>query len=116
MDTVTNSYVEAAQDGTLDLLDGELYREDPYPTYRWLRDNDPVYWDAGNELWGILRYDDIVEIEKNPEHFISSSPEGGYRPKMPADPSMIGMDDPLHQVHRRLVATDRLVTAWPEDV
>ena len=26
--------------------------------------NAPVYWDEQNELWGISRYDDIVEVEK----------------------------------------------------
>ena len=114
-----DSYVEAARDGTLDLLDGELYRDDPYPTYRWLRENDPVYWDATNELWGITRYDDIVEIEKNPKVFISSSQDGGYRPKIPADPSMIGMDDPLHQAHRRLVSrrfTPKAVLGWEDHI
>ena len=56
----------------IDLLDGDLYAGDPYPTYAWMREHAPVYWDAGNELWGIARYDDIVEIEKAKDVFISS--------------------------------------------
>lgn len=112
---MVDRYVEAARAGTLDLLEGDLYAGNPWPAYAWLRANDPVYWDAGNELWGITRYDDIVEIERNPRVFISSSQVAGYRPQQPADQSMIGMDDPLHHAHRSLVSrrfTPRAVTKW----
>ena len=91
--------------GPLDLLDGTFYVSNPYPTYAWLRDNAPFYWDATNELWGVSRYDHIVEIETRKDVFISSDQlKGGYRPNMPADPAIIGLDDPLHQKRRNLVA------------
>ena len=89
----------------IDLLAPELYAGDPYPTYAWMRANEPVYWDEVNELWGISRYDDIVRIEKDKETFISSDTEkGGYRPNLPADPAIIGLDDPLHHKRRNLVS------------
>ena len=89
----------------IDLLDGEFYINDPYPVYAWLRENAPFYWDKTNELWGVSRYDDIVEIETRKEVFINSDQDkGGYRPNMPADPAIIGLDDPLHQKRRNLVA------------
>ena len=63
-----------------------------------------MYWDAQNELWGIARYDDIVEIEKAKDVFISSDTvKGGYRPNLPSDPSIIGLDDPMHTKRRNLV-------------
>jgi cytochrome P450 family 142 subfamily A polypeptide 1 len=99
--------VERAQ---LDLLDGAFYAGDPEPVYAYLRAERPAYWDPVNELWGISRYRDIVAIEKDPATW---SNEGGYRPNIPADPSMIGVDDPLHATRRRLVArrfTPRAVT------
>jgi hypothetical protein len=37
----------------IDLLAPELYGGDPYPTYAWMRANEPIYWDEVNELWGI---------------------------------------------------------------
>ena len=90
---------------TIDLLDGPFYVNDPYPTYEWMREHAPVYWDATNELWGVSRYDDIVEIEKHKEVFINSDKaKGGFRPNIPADESIIGLDDPLHQQRRNLVA------------
>ena len=94
---VAFAHMTATSDRVIDLLDGDLYVGDPYPTYAWMRDHAPVYWDAQNELWGIARYDDIVEIEKAKDVFINSDQEkGGYRPNLPADPSIIGLDDPLH--------------------
>ena len=87
----------ATTDRVVDLLDGNLYVSNPYPTYAWLREHAPVYWDPINELWGISRYDDILEIEKAKDVFINSDEEkGGYRPNLPADHSIIGIDDPLH--------------------
>jgi cytochrome P450 family 142 subfamily A polypeptide 1 len=99
----TAAYVEAAKSGTLDLLDGALYAGDPYPVYAWLRANAPAYWDAGNKLWAISRYDDVAAIERDAATFRSGDPRGGYRPQLPPDPSMIGMDDPEHTAHRRLL-------------
>ena len=91
--------------GTIDLLDGNLYINDPYPTYEWMRHNAPAYWDAINKLWGISRYDDIVEIERRKDVFISSDQtKGGYRPNLPADFAIIGLDDPVHALRRNLVA------------
>ncbi|HEY8216970.1 MAG TPA: cytochrome P450 [Acidimicrobiia bacterium] len=101
---------ELVEDGRLDLLDGDLYAGDPETVYAYLRAHRPVYWDATNELWGVSRHRDVVAIEKDPATWCSS---GGYRPNIPADPSMIGVDDPLHATRRRLVArrfTPRAVT------
>src|SRR5215204_5160854 len=104
----------------IDLLDGEFYTSDPYPVYAWMRDYAPVYWDSINELWGISRYDDIVEIERRKDVFINSDKEkGGYRPNLPADESIIGLDDPMHSKRRNLVSrrfTPRAVNEWSDDI
>ena len=107
-------------DREIDLLSGEFYVNDPYPTYAWMRENAPAYWDSVNELWGISRYDDIIEIEKRKDIFISSDTEkGGYRPNIPADPAIIGLDDPEHSKRRNLVSrqfTPRAVTSWESHI
>jgi len=104
----------------IDLLDGDLYVHDPWSTYAWMREHAPLYWDPVNELWGVSRYDDIVEIEKRKAEFISSDREkGGYRPNIPADASLIGLDDPLHHERRNLVSrrfTPRAVSAREQHV
>jgi cytochrome P450 family 142 subfamily A polypeptide 1 len=110
----------ATETRTFDLLDGSFYVNDPYGSYAWLRDNAPAYWDETNELWGISRYDDIVEIEKRKDVFINSDQEkGGYRPNIPADESIIGLDDPMHSKRRNMVSrrfTPRAVNAWSDDI
>src|SRR5213078_1923172 len=89
----------------IDLLDGDFYVGDPYPTYAWLRQHAPCYWDGTNELWGVSRYDDVVEIEKRKELFVSSdTAKGGSRPNIPADASFINADDPYHHQRRNLVS------------
>lgn len=99
----------------IDLLDGEFYVNDPYSTYAWMREHAPLYWDPVNELWAVTRYDDVVDVEKRKETFINSDQKkGGYRPNIPADPSIIGLDDPLHHKRRNLVSrrfTPRAVAA-----
>jgi cholest-4-en-3-one 26-monooxygenase len=103
---------------TLDvnLLDGGFYAGDPYPTYRRLRDEAPVYRDAVNGIWGVSRYHDIVDIEKDTVRYTSSH---GSRPRIVGDVSSINNDDPLHQNKRRLVArrfTPRSVKQHEDDV
>jgi cytochrome P450 family 142 subfamily A polypeptide 1 len=104
----------------IDLLDGDWYANGPYADYAWLREHDPVHWDATNELWGIARYDDVVDVERRKDVFISSDrAKGGYRPNIPADPAMIGLDDPLHHERRNLVSrrfTPRAVRAWEGEI
>jgi cytochrome P450 family 142 subfamily A polypeptide 1 len=101
---------------SIDLLDGDWYANGPYDDYAWMRDNAPLYWDATNELWGVSRHADVIEIEKRKDVFINSDQQkGGYRPNIPADPAIIGLDDPQHHVRRNLVSrrfTPKAVTAW----
>ncbi|MGB3412369.1 MAG: cytochrome P450 [Microthrixaceae bacterium] len=116
-----SSPVDVADDHpVIDLLDGDFYVNDPYTTYGWMRENSPVYWDSTNELWGVSRYDDIIEIEKNKHVFINSDKEkGGYRPNIPADDAIIGLDDPEHHQRRGLVSrrfTPRGVSKWEDHV
>ena len=104
----------------IDLLDGDFYANGPYEQYAWLRENAPLYWDETNELWGVSRYDDIIEIEKRKDVFINSDQEkGGYRPNIPADSAIIGLDDPMHHKRRNLVSrrfTPKAVSVWQDDI
>ena len=87
---------------SINLLDPRFY-VDPWESYRWLRSNDPVHWDPIHRLWGVSRYQDIVEIEKHTELYTSND---GSRPATDQrdDTSMINKDDPEHQQQRMLVA------------
>jgi cholest-4-en-3-one 26-monooxygenase len=104
----------------LDLLDGEAYVDGAYERYSWFREHEPVAWDDVNELWGIFRYDDIEHVETHDDVFISSdTTKGGYRPNIPADPALLGTDNPLHAQRRKLVSrrfTPRAVSGHEAEV
>ena len=104
----------------LDLLEGDSYVNGAYERYAWFREHEPVAWDETNELWGIFRHADVVEVETHDQVFISSdTAKGGYRPNIPADPAIIGLDNPLHAQRRKLVSkrfTPRAVTSREERV
>jgi len=86
----------------IDLLDPEFYVGDPHPAYRWMRQNEPVFRDEKNELWGITTMEDIRKVERMSDVFISSR---GYRSiDHPHEDSMIKKDDPGHAVQRKLSA------------
>jgi cytochrome P450 family 142 subfamily A polypeptide 1 len=85
----------------LDLLDPLLYAGDPYPAYKWLRDEAPAYWDPVNRIWGISRHSDVLAIERDTGRYSSAS---GSRPLVEMSVSMIDRDDPRHQQQRKLVS------------
>src|SRR5262249_37493752 len=47
---------------------------DPYPWYRSLRDDAPVHYEAGRDVWVISRYDDVLAAAR--AHEALSSREG----------------------------------------
>ena len=83
------------------IVSGAFWGRNPHGELRWLRRNDPVYWDAEGKVWGITKYDHIKEIESDPATFSNA---GGIRPDTGPIPMMIDMDDPEHRNRRKLVA------------
>jgi cytochrome P450 family 142 subfamily A polypeptide 1 len=84
-------------------LHDRFFYVDPHSQFRWLRENAPVYWDetADSGLWGVSRYEDIMEVSRRPDVFCSSK---SSRPERDSwIPSMINLDDPEHKRRRNLV-------------
>ena len=80
---------------------------DPYPTFRRLRDESPVYYNERHDFWGLSRYTDIDAALREPNKL--SSAKGDILEVVKADPVMppgvfINEDPPLHTIHRALVA------------
>ncbi len=65
-----------------------------------MRAQAPVYYDEAADVWGITRYQDILDIEKDPTTFSSRR---APRPHGDPLPMMIAMDNPEHQRRRSLV-------------
>jgi cytochrome P450 len=80
---------------------------DPYPTYRRLRDDAPIYYNERHDFWGISRYADVDAALRDPNRL--SSAKGDILEVVKADPVMppgvfINEDPPLHTIHRALVS------------
>ncbi len=85
----------------VDLLDPELYRDDPHHLWTQMRAEEPVYRDEANGLWALTRHRDVLEAERRPGEFSS---RGCYRANVgPLEANMIAHDDPRHASQRRLV-------------
>ena len=84
-----------------DLMDPRTHSEDPWPFYRWLRDERPLYFDRKNKLWAVSRYDDVMAVARDWETFTSQQ---GNLPLMPADPSLINLNGDPHTKRRGLVS------------
>ncbi|MEZ0339335.1 cytochrome P450 [Mycobacterium sp. pV006] len=80
---------------------------DPYPTYRRLRDESPVYFNDKHNFWGISRYADVDAALKDTARL--SSAKGDILEVVLTDPVIppgvfINEDPPVHTIHRAIVA------------
>jgi len=80
---------------------------DPYPVYRRLRDEAPLYYNERHYFWGVSRYADVEAALKDPIRL--SSAKGDILEVVKTDPVMppgvfINEDPPLHTIHRALVS------------
>ncbi|HSL76533.1 MAG TPA: cytochrome P450 [Candidatus Limnocylindrales bacterium] len=75
--------------------------DDPYPAYRRLRNEAPVYHHPGRDVWVLTRFDDIVAASKDWETFSSSAGGTGndvddtYQLFLPAG-DLPANDPPVH--------------------
>src|SRR6478752_380299 len=81
---------------------------DPYPVYRELRDDAPVYWSAEASSWVLSRYDDVSAALADPATYSSAS---GIYPTPPGVemtemflPMVVMSDPPRHTQLRQLVS------------
>lgn len=63
-------------ESTIDLLNPDTFGQgQPHDTFRWLRDNAPVYrhpeHDGGPGFWAVTRYDDVKMIGRDSDTFSS---------------------------------------------
>src|SRR3954453_19759191 len=80
---------------------------DPYPTYRRLRNEAPLYYNEKYDFYGLSRADDVEAALRDHERL--SSAKGDTPEVVKADPVMppgvfINEDPLMHTMHRTLVA------------
>ena len=79
------------------------FHRDPYPTYRWLRDDAPLYHNERMDFWALSRFDDVLDGLHDPATYTST---GGVAIEQSGavTKSMIEMDPPDHTAMRKLIA------------
>jgi cytochrome P450 len=82
--------------------------EDPYPTYRRLRDEAPVYRNDEGDFWALSRHADVVEgfrdsVRFSSAHGVSLDPAASG-PNAHRTMSFLAMDPPMHGRMRGLVS------------
>lgn len=75
---------------------------DPFPAYRWLRDEAPAYWSERDRFWILTRYDDVAQAAQDWETF--SSTAGNLVDEIPgrAGATLGSTDPPRHDRLRAL--------------
>lgn len=84
----------------VDLLDPALYQRNPHDVWSWMRENEPVYRDEKNGLWGVTRHADVMDVERRSTVYSSRGYRAVYSPE---EANMIAQDDPRHRQQRMLV-------------
>ena len=75
--------------------------DDPYPIYRRLRDEAPLYHDDELDLWALSRFDDVQAASKDWETYstgvggLGNDIDDTYQLFLPAG-DLAGVDPPLH--------------------
>jgi len=122
-DGMTETTRELAANFDLEKLTPEFYT-DPYPTYRALRQHEPVKRLPNGSCF-LTRYDDLVTAYKNTRVF-SSDKKKEFAPKYGASPlfehhttSLVFNDPPAHTRVRRLIMgalSPRAIVAMEPDL
>lgn len=82
--------------------------EDPYPTYKRLRDEAPLYHNDELKFWALSRYSDVMESFRDSERFSSAHgvtlDPAASGPNAYKTMSFLAMDPPKHGRMRALVS------------
>jgi cytochrome P450 len=80
--------------------------EDPYPTYKALREHAPVYYNAERDFWALSRHADVLAAFRDPVRYSNAQGVSLERTQVRearAVMSFLGMDPPEHTRVRALV-------------
>ena len=94
-------------------------QDDPYPIYRWLRDEAPVYHNEQLDIWAISRFEDVFAATVDPETFSNDLKFGGAGGSKRPFSQFLFSDGVTHARERAMVSkwfTPRRIAAWQERV
>lgn len=84
------------------------FHDDPYPTYKRLRDESPIYHNPDLGFWALSRHGDVADAFKDNRRLSSANgvslDPAAYGPHAHLVMSFLAMDDPRHMRLRQLVS------------
>jgi cytochrome P450 len=84
------------------------FQDDPYPTYAWLREHEPLHHNETLDLWALTRHADIAEAFRSDGTYSNSwgvaIEESAWGPDAHKVMSILGMDPPRQNRLRALVS------------
>jgi len=84
------------------------FQNDPYPTYAWLREHEPLHHNETLDLWALMRHEDIAAAFKSDGVYSNSwgvaIEESAWGPDAHKVMSILGMDPPRQNRLRALVS------------
>ena len=83
-------------------VDWTAWADDPYPLYRRLRDEAPVYWDEPNQTFVLTRHDDVYAVLMDHKRY-SSVPLDILEGRQPPTSEIRQQDEPRHRFIRNTV-------------
>jgi cytochrome P450 len=95
-----------SSDVYFDMYDREIYAS-PYPVFRRLREEAPLYYNEQYNFWAVSRYEDVARVLSERDLFSSAKgpvyQQAVLGVEMP-EGLFIAEDPPLHAIHRGLVS------------
>ena len=96
-------------------------QEDPYPTYRWMRDEAPCLYNEERDFYALSRFQDVWDATLDwKTHSSRLGPMLENRGEIPGEVmSIIGMDPPRHTLFRNVVSrgfTPKRIGALEQEV
>ena len=102
------------------------FQSNPYPTYEWLREEAPVYYNERLDFWALSRFDDVLAALHDTATYTSSKGVALEDDGQGASKSMIHMDPPDHTQMRKVIARrftprriaelEPIVRTWAQDL
>ena len=80
----------------------ELYHN-PYPVYRQLRQEAPVWYNAEHDFYALSRYDDVLTVLQDPVRFTSTRGDSLDGTEV-GEPLMVLLDPPEHTAMRKTMS------------
>ncbi|HEY6531365.1 MAG TPA: cytochrome P450 [Acidimicrobiales bacterium] len=97
---------QAQSDVYFDPFDWDI-RCDPYPVYRRLRDEAPLYYNEKHDFYVLSRFDDYERLVVDRETFINGhgTTIDAIQRRAATPPGLfLGEDDPVHAIHRSMIS------------